>query len=290
MKNRKKNLIVRITAAVAVVVMSLGMFAACGNEDKLVYGKELVTLSSQLDTLTQLDAGTVDAAVIDSVMARYYAKTGAYAGKVAIMDGTLKSEMYGIAARKGDSAFMSEINKALIELAGNGKMNEIAEKFGLTADIAVNAESSDTYAGAEDSSWENIKTSGKIVIGYTVFAPIAFEEGGSLTGYDIELAKTLVGYLNEKYALELDVEFQVIKWDSKEVLLENGTIDLIWNGLTIDPERSEKMCISIPYLTNNQVAVVRKGDADKYKTFADLKDAIIGVEAGSAGEGVVRGK
>lgn len=290
MKNRKKNLIVRITAAVAAVVMSLGMFAACGKEDKLVYGKELVTLSSQLDTLTQLDAGTVDAAVIDSVMARYYAKTGAYAGKVAIMDGTLKSEMYGIAARKGDSAFMSEINKALIDLAGNGKMNEIAEKFGLTADIAVNAESSDTYAGAEDSSWENIKTSGKIVIGYTVFAPIAFEEGDSLTGYDIELAKTLVGYLNEKYALELDVEFQVIKWDSKEVLLENGTIDLIWNGLTIDPERSEKMCISIPYLTNNQVAVVRKGDADKYKTFADLKDAIIGVEAGSAGEGVVRGK
>ena len=50
------------------------------------------------------------------------------------------------------------------------------------------------------------------------------------------------------------------------------------------------MCISVPYLNNDQVAVVRTEDKDKYVTPDDLKDAVIGVEKGSAGESVVRGE
>ena len=95
---------------------------------------------------------------------------------------------------------------------------------------------------------------------------------------------------NEKYSVNLTPEFQIIDWDSKEALLTNGTIDLIWNGLTIDDERLANMCISVPYLNNDQVAVVRTEDKDKYVTPDDLKDAVIGVEKGSAGESVVRGE
>ena len=123
-----------------------------------------------------------------------------------------------------------------------------------------------------------------------IFAPIAFDEGDGLTGYDIELAKKTIEYLNEKYSVNLTPEFQIIDWDSKEALLTNGTIDLIWNGLTIDDERLANMCISVPYLNNDQVAVVRTEDKDKYVTPDDLKDAVIGVEKGSAGESVVRGE
>ena len=47
------------------------------------------------------------------------------------------------------------------------------------------------------------------------------------------------------------------------------------------------MCISVPYLKNKQVAVVQSADKDAYKSTDAMKDAIIGVEAGSAGEGVV---
>ena len=47
------------------------------------------------------------------------------------------------------------------------------------------------------------------------------------------------------------------------------------------------MEISIPYLNNAQVAVIRKEDADKYKTTADMADAIVGAEAGSAGESAI---
>lgn len=290
MKNKKGTIFAKAAALVAAVIMSVTAFAACNSGEKLAYGKELLTLNTQLDTLTQLNMGAIDAAVIDSVMAGYYSNNGEYAGKVTIMDAVLQREQYGIAARKGDKAFMSEINKALLALAGNGGMEEVAKQFGLTSDIAVTGSETNPYEDATDSSWENIKQSGKIVIGYTVFAPIAFDEGDGLTGYDIELARAVVEWLNQTYSLDLELKFQIIDWNSKEALLTNGTIDLIWNGLTIDDERLANMCISVPYLNNDQVAVVRTEDKDKYVTPDDLKDAVIGVEKGSAGESVVRGE
>lgn len=290
MKNKKGTIFAKAAALVAAVIMSVTAFAACNSGEQLAYGKELLTLNTQLDTLTQLNMGAIDAAVIDSVMAGYYSNNGEYAGKVTIMDAVLQREQYGIAARKGDEAFMSKINEALIALYGNGGMQEVADQFGLTADIALESSTENPLADATDSSWDEIVASGKIIIGYTIFAPIAFDEGNGLTGYDIELAKKTIEYLNEKYSVNLTPEFQIIDWDSKEALLTNGTIDLIWNGLTIDDERLANMCISVPYLNNDQVAVVRTEDKDKYVTPDDLKDAVIGVEKGSAGESVVRGE
>ncbi len=290
MKNKKGTIFAKAAALVAAVIMSVTAFAACNSGEKLAYGKELLTLNTQLDTLTQLNMGAIDAAVIDSVMAGYYSNNGEYAGKVTIMDAVLQREQYGIAARKDDEAFMSKINEALIALYGNGGMQEVADQFGLTADIALESSTENPLADATDSSWDDIVASGKIIIGYTIFAPIAFDEGDGLTGYDIELAKKTIEYLNEKYSVNLTPEFQIIDWDSKEALLTNGTIDLIWNGLTIDDERLANMCISVPYLNNDQVAVVRTEDKDKYVTPDDLKDAVIGVEKGSAGESVVRGE
>lgn len=290
MKNKKGTIFAKAAALVAAVIMSVTAFAACNSGEKLAYGKELLTLNTQLDTLTQLNMGAIDAAVIDSVMAGYYSNNGEYAGKVTIMDAVLQREQYGIAARKDDKAFMSKINEALIALYGNGGMQEVADQFGLTADIALESSTKNPLADATDSSWDDIVASEKIIIGYTIFAPIAFDEGNGLTGYDIELAKKTIEYLNEKYSVNLEPEFQIIDWDSKEALLTNGTIDLIWNGLTIDDERLANMCISVPYLNNDQVAVVRTEDKDKYVTPDDLKDAVIGVEKGSAGESVVRGE
>ena len=117
--------------------------------------------------------------------------------------------------------------------------------------------------------------------------------GNKLTGFDIELAREVVAYLNEEYDAKIKIEFQEIDWNSKEALLENGTIDLVWNGMTITAERAAEMCISVPYLYNKQVAVVRKDDVNKYSnislaTAINLKDATFGAEAGSAGEDVVK--
>ncbi|MBQ1944957.1 MAG: transporter substrate-binding domain-containing protein, partial [Ruminococcus sp.] len=80
--------------------------------------------------------------------------------------------------------------------------------------------------------------------------------------------------------------FQEIDWDSKEIELKTKSIDCIWNGLTITPERQENMDISIPYMENKQVMVCNK---DKVAQFAEsVEGASVVAESGSAGEDVAK--
>lgn len=58
-------------------------------------------------------------------------------------------------------------------------------------------------------------------------------------------------------------------------MLKNGTIDLVWNGLTITDERKQNMEISIPYLDNEQVAVIDSVMAGYYTTTSNLKDSLM---------------
>ena len=168
-------------------------------------------------------------------------------------------------------------------------MEEIATSYGLQSEVLVTSTTENTYANATDSSWDEVVSTGKLVIGYTIFAPINYKENDELTGFDTELAKAVVEYLNTTYSLSLEVEFQIIQWKAKETFLKNGTIDLVWNGMTITADREAEMCVSIPYLKNKQVAVVATEDVENYKTKEDFSKAVIAVESGSAGEEVVKG-
>ena len=255
---------------------------------KWAFGSDWVPAESQLRSLVDLDNGTVDVAIIDSVMATYYANEGGYADKVTIIDDLiLAQEEYGIAGRKNDKAFVSKINEALIAVADN-QYSTLIESYGMQASAALTSSAVNPLASASDNSWNEIISSGTISIGYTVFAPICYDVVSEVPtkGFDVDLANAVVQYLNSTYSLDLTITWVEIEWKAKESLLANGTIDLIWNGMTITPERSAEMCISVPYLFNRQVAVIRKTDANIYRSFMDLKDAIIGFESGSAGEAV----
>lgn len=105
-----------------------------------------------------------------------------------------------------------------------------------------------------------------------------------LTGFDIELARAV----SEKLGVE--VEFQLINWDAKEIELTSKNIDLIWNGLTINSDRLETMQISTPYMKNKQVAVIRKADKDKYTDESSLVGKTIVYEKGSAGQDIAEAK
>ena len=277
-------------ASLALATIGAVSFASCST-NKLLVGKEYVVADSQLAALMKLDKGEADVAVIDSVMAGYYTSTGDYAEKMQIVEGLVfAEEQYGIAAKKGNDALVSKINEALIAIRETGYASLI-EEYNLSTSVALTAETTNPLADATDGSWNAVVSSSKLVIGYTVFAPIAYEVEGALTGFDIELAEATVAYLNQTYSTNIDIEFQLIEWSAKETLLENGTIDLVWNGMTITPARSEQMCISVPYLYNKQVAVIMKEDANKYTSNKmSMVQAIMTAEAGSAGETVIIGE
>ncbi len=282
-----KKLLTKISVMVLAVVCMFSM-TACG--DTLLIGKEFTPATSQLDALTKLDKGEADVAVIDSVMAGYYTSTGEYASKMTMVEGlVLAEEEYGIAAKKGNEALISKINEALIALRTTDYA-DVANQYGLTSSTCLTVETANDRVNATDNSWNAVVASGSLVIGYTLFAPIAFEENNVLQGFDIDLAKKVVAWLNDEYDAEIELEFELIEWSTKEAKLEDGTLDLVWNGMTINPERSAGMCISIPYLKNKQVAVVLKDDATKYTDKASMKNAIMTAEKGSAGETVIVGE
>ena len=69
--------------------------------------------------------------------------------------------------------------------------------------------------------------------------------------------------------------------------IRDRTIDCIWNGMTLDPEREANMACTVPYVKNAQV-VVMKADAD-YADTSSLIGKSVCAEVGSAGETQILG-
>lgn len=124
----------------------------------------------------------------------------------------------------------------------------------------------------------------KIVVGMDdTFAPMGFrDENGDLTGVDVELAQAV------SEEMGIPFELQPIDWSMKETELNNGTIDLIWNGYTITPEREEKVAFTNPYLKNRQV-VVTMAESD-INTLADLEGKTVAAQAESSAVDAIQAK
>ena len=276
--------ILSLVLALVMMVSAMFVLSSCSQE-KLNFGKEYRELSAQMDVLLQLNAKSIDVGVMDSIMAGYYmSQDTAYSNSLMIVENLdLAVEQYGIAARKG-SGLTKKINAALIDLAKEGVVETLAAKYGIASELCIDKNATVAeLTESEKADWDYIKGEGKFIVGYTLFAPIAYKnDAGELIGFDIELAKAVA----EK--LDIEVEFKEIEWNSKESLLAGKSIDCIWNGMTITEERKANMEVSIPYLNNKQVAVIRQEDKAKYKTTDDMSAAIIGAEAGSAGEACVK--
>lgn len=128
-----------------------------------------------------------------------------------------------------------------------------------------------------ESDLNYVKGNGKLIIGYTDYAPMNYtDESGTFTGFDTELASLICNKLG------LEPQFVEINWDTKEVELKAKSIDCIWNGLTIDDERKATMEITKPYVKNAQVVVVKEGTV--YEDTSSLIGKSISAEQGSAGE------
>ena len=99
------------------------------------------------------------------------------------------------------------------------------------------------------------------------------DENGEYTGFDLELAQAVC-----------DLEgWELVKtpidWDSKDMELNSGSIDCIWNGFTVNG-REDDYTWSKPYVDNSQVIVVPE-DSD-VTDLSGLAGKIVGVQAASA--------
>ena len=161
------------------------------------------------------------------------------------------------------------------------KMNNLIRKLTIVAIVATLGTSLVACGGTtQNKSSETKKAAStldkdELVIGLEdTFVPMGFkDESGKLVGFDVELAEAVAKKLNKK------IKFQAIDWSMKETELNNGNIDLIWNGYSINDERKGKVEFSKPYLNNTQVIVTLSDSTIKSK--ADLKGKKVGAQNGS---------
>lgn len=130
---------------------------------------------------------------------------------------------------------------------------------------------------AVDTSLVDLQEKGTMIVGIDdQFPPMGFVgDDGELTGFDVELAKLV----SEKLGVEAVI--QPIDWSAKEMELNNGNIDVIWNGYTIMAERIEKVEFTKPYLNNQQMLAVAQDSP--YQTKEDLVGKIVGAQTMTSG-------
>ncbi|MCB6991931.1 amino acid ABC transporter substrate-binding protein [bacterium 210820-DFI.6.37] len=136
---------------------------------------------------------------------------------------------------------------------------------------------SDEESASEDASWTYVQDKGELVVGLDdTFAPMGFrDEDNNLVGFDIDLATAVCEELGVK------VKFQPINWDSKDMELQSKNIDCVWNGMSIDEERMEKMTLSNKYLNNRIVIMALKKDV-KVEKAEDLANYNIATQVDSS--------
>ena len=122
---------------------------------------------------------------------------------------------------------------------------------------------------------------GTLIVGFDQdFPPMGFVgDNGEYTGFDLDLAKEVASRLGLEY------KAQPIAWDSKDMELESGNIDCIWNGFTITG-REDDYTWTTPYMANKQVFVVAN-DSD-IKSQADLAGKNVEVQADSSAEAALK--
>lgn len=101
------------------------------------------------------------------------------------------------------------------------------------------------------------------------FKPYGYVENNQYTGFDIDLAREVAKRNNWKIVLK------AINWDAKDMELNTGSIDCIWNGFTING-REDAYTWSSPYVDNSQVVMVRT--ASPIKSLADLAGKVVAVQ------------
>ena len=180
-----------------------------------------------------------------------------------------------------------------LSLAGCGGSQEAATAAGTKAETEQAA--ADTSAKAEDTAAEAETRAegetaseaaegsggGTLIVGFDQdFPPMGFMgDDGEYTGFDLELAQEVAKRLGLEY------KAQPIAWDSKDMELEAGNIDCIWNGFTMTG-REDDYTWSEPYMANTQVFVVAKDSG--IASQEDLAGKIVECQVDSSAEAALK--
>lgn len=177
------------------------------------------------------------------------------------------------------SAVMASAMVLSLAACGGAKTETTAAE---TTAAETTAEKKEETTTAGTTAAETAEAAGgTLIVGFDQdFPPMGFVgDNGEYTGFDLDLAKEAASRLGLEY------KAQPVAWDSKDMELESGNIDCIWNGFTITG-REDDYTWTTPYMANKQVFVVAN-DSD-IKSQADLAGKVVEVQADSSAEAALK--
>ena len=123
---------------------------------------------------------------------------------------------------------------------------------------------------------------GRFVVGFDAdFPPYGFKKGDQYVGFDLDLAREVCAKKGWTFVAN------PINWDSKDMELNSGAIDCIWNGFTMQG-REDAYTWSCAYIDNSQVVMVKKDSP--IKTLKDLAGKTVGVQTDTPVQKALSGK
>ena len=142
-------------------------------------------------------------------------------------------------------------------------------------------EAAETTEKAAEAEGETKAEGGTLIVGFDQdFPPMGFMgDDGEYTGFDLELAQEAAKRLGLEY------KPQPIAWDAKDMELESGNIDCIWNGFTMTG-REDGYTWREPYMENSQVFVVAGHSG--IKSQADLAGKVVECQVDSSAEAALK--
>ena len=97
---------------------------------------KVIKAAAQINTFTEVKSGAADFAVVDIILAQNVCGKGNYDDLCIVNAIELESEIYAIGFRRG-SDLTAKVNEAIKTLRDNGKLLEIAKKYGLENSLSV---------------------------------------------------------------------------------------------------------------------------------------------------------
>lgn len=119
------------------------------------------------------------------------------------------------------------------------------------------------------STMEKIKKRGQLIVGGSLDAPLLSQQNPAtkqVEGLDADFGRLLAKYIIGKP----EVKIVNSASETREALLSNGTVDVVFQTYSITPERAKQVAFSGPYYSSGLVIATKK-DESGIATPADLK-------------------
>ncbi|MBQ9208919.1 MAG: transporter substrate-binding domain-containing protein [Oscillospiraceae bacterium] len=191
------------------------------------------------DAVAALKDGKVDAVIIDEEPAKVFISGDE---GLRILDESFAVEEYAIAVSKDNEELLDALNSTLSEMQSDGTLDSIRSNW------IADETGSHPYITPEGTD----HSKGTLTMATNAeFPPYESLSGEAVVGIDVDIMRCAC----DRMGMELKIEN--MDFDKIIPAVMDGTADAGVAGITVTPEREEKVVFTIPYTTSTQVIIVR---------------------------------